>query len=56
MKDFNNQRTHASNGEELSEMFIGEDGLASIFYNDDEAEVIGGRTDVFGDAMIVKIK
>lgn len=56
MREFNSRRTHAPNGEELSEMFIGEDGLVSIFYNDDEAEVIGGRTDVFGDAMIVKIK
>lgn len=44
------------NEQELSEIFIGEDGLLSIFHNDHECEVVGGNSDIFCDSFIGKQK
>lgn len=57
MRDFNKpNKTHASNGEPLSEMFIGEDGLLSVFLGDDECEVVGYISTIFSDAFRVARK
>jgi hypothetical protein len=42
------KKTHASNGDELSLLFIAEDNLLSIFANDDECEVKGIGQNIFG--------
>jgi len=52
MREFNNnRRTHTKDGQELSEMFIGEDGVLSIFLEDDECEVVGFISTLFCDAF-----
>ncbi len=56
MRDFNNTRTHASNGEELSDMFIGEDGTLSVFVDVDECEVVGFASTVFSDVTLINQK
>jgi len=51
-------KNFASNGQELSELqlFIGNDGLLSLFHNHQECEVIGGNTNIFGDTLVGKLK
>ena len=34
------------------ELFIGKDGLLSIYHNDQECEVIGCKSHIFGDALV----
>lgn len=56
MRAFGNKKTHASNGQELSDIFIAEDDTLTVYFNEDEAEITGGKSDCFGDALLVKIK
>ena len=56
MKDFNHKRTKTKCGQELSQLFIGEDGLLSVFFNDNEHEVIGFNSSIFGDSFMAKEK
>ena len=49
-------RTHASNGEELSELFIADDGLLSMWAYDDECEVTGLGENVFGYGLHLEKK
>jgi len=42
-------RTQTSTGIELSLMFIGEDGTLSMFLNNDECQIVGGISTIFGD-------
>jgi len=48
MRDFNHKKTKTKCGQELSNVFIGEDGLFSVFMNNDEYEVIGIQSNIFG--------
>ena len=41
---------------ELSEIFIGEDGLLSIYHNNHECEITGALSTVFGDSLVGKQK
>jgi len=52
----NTNRTHTKCGKELSAMFIGDDGILSVFINDEECEVIGSKSTVFFDAFNCKTK
>lgn len=56
MRPFGSKRTHASNGEELGEMFIGEDGILSVYFQDQECEVVGYMETIHMDAFAVKPK
>ena len=56
MRPFGNKRTHTSDGQELSDLFIGEDGKLSVYYKDDECEVVGFVTTIFCDCFEVKLK
>lgn len=46
------------NGKELSdlELFIGEDGLLSIYHNDQECEITGCKSNIFGDGLVGRPK
>jgi len=45
------------NGQELSEMFIGDDGLLSVFNDEHECEIIAIRYNIFfGEILIGKVK
>lgn len=56
MRDFNHKKTKTKCGKELSQLFIGEDGLLSAFVNDDECEIIGFQTTIFFEAFLIKVK
>lgn len=56
MRDFNYKRTKTKCGQELSQLFIGEDGLLSVFLNDNEHEVIGFQSSIFIEAFACKEK
>lgn len=56
MREFGNKKTHASNGQELSDMFIGEDGILSVYFKDEECEVTGFMSTIFADSFVVKPK
>ena len=50
-------KTHSKiTGQEFGEMFISDDGLMSVFFNDDECEVTGYMFTIFADAFLCKIK
>jgi hypothetical protein len=56
MRPFGQQKTHASNGEELSEFFISEDGTFSAFVDNNESEIVGFYQTIFGGGWIAKDK
>lgn len=56
MRPFGNKKTHTSDGQELSDIFIGEDGTLSVFFNEDECEIVGFITTMFFDCFEVKLK
>lgn len=56
MRGFENKRAHASNGEELSDMFIGEDGILSVFIEENECEVVGFASTIFSHVTLVNHK
>ena len=56
MKPSNNKKTHTPNGEPLSDIFIGEDGILSVYHQDNECEVIGFTSNVLFDAFVIKLK
>ena len=56
MRDFEHKRTKTKCGQELSQLFIGEDGLLSVFLNDEEHEVIGFQSSIFIEAFACKEK
>ena len=49
-------KTHTSTGVELSNLFVGEDGLLTLWSSEHEAEIVGAITTPFGDGWIGKIK
>ena len=49
-------RTHTECGLELSQMFISDDGILSVFINDEECEVIGSMHTIYFDAFNCKLK
>jgi hypothetical protein len=56
MRDFGKRKTHASNGQELAEMFVAEDGRLSIYHKDEECEVVGFESTVHADFTKVVVK
>lgn len=56
MRDFNNKKTHASNGQELSDIFVGNDGVLSVYFKDSECEVMGFMTVIFTVCTTIQSK
>ncbi len=56
MRVFGNQKTHASNGEELSEFFLDDNGTLSVYVQENETEILGFHQTVFGGGWIVQEK
>jgi hypothetical protein len=49
-------KTHTSTGLELSQLFVGEDGILSFWTNEHEVEIVGAVSTIFGDGWNCKIK
>ena len=56
MRDFSHKKTKTKCGQELSQLFIGEDGLLSVFLNDNECEVVGFECNIFMEGFTCKEK
>lgn len=50
------KKTHTSQGLELSQLYIGEDGKLSIWTTQDELEIVGIGETIFGTAWICEVK
>ena len=55
-KEMRPKKTHTAQGLELSQLYIGEDGLLSIWATQDELEIVGIGETIFGTAWICKTK
>ena len=56
MRDFGSTRTHASNGQELSQFFIADDGMLTIYIQESETEIQGFHQSCFGGGWITQEK
>jgi len=57
MREFGSKRTHGSNGDELSELFIsGDDGTLTTYIQDNEVEIVGCLSTVHADGFVAVVK
>lgn len=50
------RKTHTKDGQELSDMFISDDNTLSKYFLNNECEVVGYGSNVFGESIMLKYK